>query len=110
MYDGGYPDGKISDKKPKIPTKDEDKFNKLTHIKVAFDYIDKDHRLYSKRLLSENRDKRWLRLYNYGIEDDAILGNFKNYLTAKCPRLNKPIVIQQARTGIRALSFVFESK
>ena len=93
MYEGGYPDGKISDKNPKIPTKDEDKFPKLTHIKVAFDYIIKDHRL-----------------HNYGIEDDAILGNFKNYLTTKCPRLNKPIVIDQEEIGIGSVSLVFESK
>ena len=93
MYEGGYPDGKISDKNPKIPTKDEDKFTKLTHIKVAFDHMIKDHRL-----------------YNNEIEDDAILGNFKNYLTAKCPRLNKPIVIDQEEIGIGSVSLVFESK
>ena len=93
MYEGGYPDGKISHEKPKIPTKDEDKFPKLTHLKVAFDFFKKDHRL-----------------SNFGIEDDAILGNFKNYLTAKCPRLIKPIVIDQEEIGIGSVSLVFESK
>ena len=93
MYEGGYPDGKISHEKPKMPTKDEDKFPKLTDIKVAFDFFTKDHRL-----------------SNFGIEDDAILGNFKNYLTAKCPRLIKPIVIDQEEIGIGSVSLVFESK
>ena len=93
VYEGGYPDEKISHEKPKIPTKDEDKFPKLTDIKVAFDFFTKDHRL-----------------SNFGIEDDAILGNFKNYLTAKCPRLNKPIVIQKVRKRIRTVTVVFESK
>ena len=94
MYEGGYPDGKISDKHPKMPTKDEDKFPKLTNIKVAIDYLIKDYRL-----------------YNYEIEDDAILDNFKNYLTDKCPSLKNPIKIEKiGQAGIGLLSYAFESK
>ena len=93
MYEGGYPDGKISHEYPKIPSKDEDKFLKLTHIKVVIDYLTKDYRLYSLE-----------------IEDDAILDNFKNYLSAKCPSLKNPIEIEKVETGIGCLSVAFESK
>ena len=96
-YEGGYPDSKISNVYPELPIKEEDKFPKLTYIKVAIDMATKEYRLHLFDL-----DK--------GVEDDAILDNFKNYLTAKCPNLKNPIQIELVQDNVRSRSFAFESK
>ena len=80
LYEGGYPGpmlldefpSKISDQYPKVQFKDEDKFPKLDYIKIKFYVMDinKEH------------------------EDKPIMENFQKYLTAKCPNLKNPILME----------------
>ena len=76
------PDFGISPSLPKEPSKEEDKFQNLTSIYVQFS------------------------AEGYGDEYDAALENFKKYLTAKCPKLQKPIQLDSSDE----YQVVFESK
>ena len=74
----------ISATLPKEPSKEEDKFQNLTYIYVEF-HAEKDY---------------------YEDEYEATLENFKKYLTAKCPKLEKPIQLDSSDE----YQVVFESK
>ena len=69
---------------PKEPSKEEDKFQNLTYIYVEF-VAEEDY---------------------YEDEFEATLENFKKYLTAKCPKLQKPIQLDSSDE----YQVVFESK
>ena len=86
MYEG-YSDSFecISIDFPKEPSKEEDKFQNLTYIYVEF-HARKDH-------YEED-------------EYEATLENFKKFLTAKCPKLEKPIQLVNSDE----YHVVFESK
>ena len=82
---------------PKMPFKDEDKFPNLKYIKVEFIEI--------------------VEMFRRSIfEDGAILENFRKYLTAKCPNLKNPILMEQTDEEIDygevlfSKTFAFESK
>ena len=85
MYEG-YSDSFecISIDFPKEPSKEEDKFQNLTYIYVEF-VAEEDY---------------------YEDEFEATLENFKKYLTAKCPKLQKPIQLDSSDE----YQVVFESK
>ena len=104
VYEGGFPDYKISPTYPKMPSKGEDKFPNLNYIKIEFDIVvDEDYRRLEQNPISE---------------DGAVLENFRKYLTAKCPNLKNPILMEQtdeeidywARGGVFSKTFAFESK
>ena len=78
------PDFGISPSLPKEPSKEEDKFQNLTYIYVEF-VAEEDY---------------------YEDEFEATLENFKKYLTAKCPKLQKPIQLDSSDE----YQVVFESK
>ena len=85
VYEGdSKPNESISIDFPKEPSKEEDKFQNLTYIFVEFEVWEED----------------------YLGEYEEILENFKKYLTAKCPKLEKPIQLDRSDE----YQVVFESK
>ena len=80
------PDIDITNTYPKVSSKDEDIFPKLTYIRVKFNY-------------------------DYDFEKDpsknTALDNFTKYLTAKCPNLKGPIESNETSDGYS--NIVFES-
>ena len=85
MYDGdSRPFECISIDFPKEPSKEEDKFQNISYVYVKF-HAEKDY---------------------YEDEYEATLDNFKKYLTAKCPKLEKPIQLDSSDE----YQVVFESK
>ena len=77
----------ITDKFPKVPSKDEDIFPKLTYIRVKFNYEERDF---------EGDPSR-----------NRALENFTKYLTAKCPNLKGHIESDKGIDGY--FNVVFES-
>ena len=85
MYEGySTPNECISISFPKQPSIEEDKFQNLTYIYVEF-HAEKDY---------------------YEDEYEATLENFKKFLTAKCPKLEKSIQLDSSDD----YQVVFESK
>ena len=79
----------ISATLPKEPSKEEDKFQNLTYIYVEF-HAEKDY---------------------YEDEYEATLENFKKYLIAKCPNLEKLEIPRSIQLDSRdEYQVVFESK
>ena len=74
----------ITDKFPKVPSKDEDIFPKLTYIQLKFYYDD---------LISDP------------VLTDAAVDNFTKYLTTKCPNLEKPIQFGETDDGFANVIF-----
>ena len=101
VHEGSYPGSNISPKYPKMPSEDEDKFPNLKYIKVEF-------------IIDVNEDMRSPG-QNPISEHGAVLENFRKYLTAKCPNLKNPILIEQKdalmmREIVLDKTFAFESK
>ena len=90
MYEGdSRPDDSISTNFPKEPSKEEDKFQNLGYIYVKF-HAEKDY---------------------YEDEYKATLENFKKYLIAKCPNLEKLEIPRSIQLDSRdEYQVVFESK
>ena len=81
------PDIDITNTYPKVSSKDEDIFPKLTYIRVKFNYEERDF---------EGDPSR-----------NRALENFTKYLTAKCPNLKGPIESDETSYGYS--NIVFES-
>ena len=81
------PDIDITNTYPKVSSKDEDIFPKLTYIRVKFNYDDYD--------------------FEKDPSKNTALDNFTKYLTAKCPNLKGPIESNETSDGYS--NIVFES-
>jgi len=94
VYDGeSFPDHKITNQYPRMPSSDEERFPKVTYIKVL---IGIDPKIYVS-------NAQW----------NAVLNNFLKYLKKKCPNLEKPIQLNVKKTEYWTryhLNAIFESK